>query len=206
MAKSNLILARDLNGWTLEVAALRVGYKGGRSGLFKLEERSKDDASLSWVTGRVLQNLSKGYGVSIEYLMGLTNDPELSKSDIERGAVLRAVHDSMKEASCDMALKVNNALVNAIKYKNMRDDILGGIKGLLESSERLISLNTVQFEEDLKGGANFQRHLNSVVNIIRAQEAEVMRLSRIAEMKAQSDVVINESQQVLDLSFENKNL
>ena len=202
MQKSNVIKARELNGWTLDEACKHVGY-ANKGGLSKLEARSMSDRFLVSVNARVLCNLSNGYGVSIEYLLGLTNDPELSKSDIERGAVLRAVHDEIKTVSSDLAVKINLALTEALKYKNMRDELIDSSKMLIDSAQRMIELNQEEFQ-DLRNGANFERHLINMKNLMKAQSDKIFRDSRIAEMKS-DDSVLNDSQMILDLKFRNQN-
>lgn len=203
MQKSNVIKARELNGWTLDEACKHVGY-ANKGGLSKLEARSMTDRFLTSVNARVLRNLSNGYGVSIEYLLGLTNDPELSKSDMERGAVLRAVHDGMKTISGELALKINHALTEAIRYKNMRDELIDASKMLIDSAQRMIDLNQEEFQ-DLRNGANFERHLTTVKNLMKAQNDKIFRDSKIAEMKS-DDAVLNDAQMILDLKFHNQNV
>ena len=201
--ESNVIKARKLNGWSLDEASVRVGYSN-RGALHKLEQRSLTNDFLNTVKGETLCRLSSGYGVSIEYLLGLTNDPELSKSDIERGAVLRAVHDSMKTISCKLALKINHALTEAIRYKNMRDELIDASKMLIDSAQRMIDLNQEEFQ-DLRNGANFERHLTTVKNLMKAQNDKIFRDSKIAEMKS-DDAVLNDAQMILDLKFHNQNV
>ena len=199
--KSNVIRARELNGWTLEQAASRVGYRN-RSGLFKLECKSCENSFTRKVSAEILIRLSKGYGVSIDFLLGLTNDPELSRTEVERFSVLRAVNEAVKAVSQDIAIKADKALSQSIQYKHHFDALRDVCEGVVSSSQRLIELNAQEFE-DLRNGANFMRHQNNLKTMMDDINQRIKRESRLSTMQEKD--IFDEAQYILNLSFENQN-
>lgn len=193
--ESNIVKARALNGWSLDEAAPRVGY-ANRGGLFKLEVRSICHDFNKKVTAGVLMNLSVGYGVSVEYLLGMTNEPELSKGDLERNAVFRSVNAIVAENSLLVAQKVSSVLMDLDLVKKESEALRERASLLVQSGVRLMEMNADAFM-DLRNGANFERHLDSLRAAIKEHDDAIIRGSRVLEMKKQ-----NQNEGSFQLSFD----
>lgn len=191
----NVVNARLINGWSLDEAAPKVGYKN-RSGLFKLESRSTASDFTNKVTAGILMRLSTGYGVSIDYLLGLTCEPESSRLDLERNAVYRSVNEIVASNAFFIARKVNDALMDLALVKKEGDTLRERASLLVQSGIRLMDMNVETFL-DLRNGANFERHLEALGDAIKEHDAAIVRNSRVLEMKKQ-----NENHDSYQLSFD----
>lgn len=187
---NNLQKARLLNGWNLDEAAPRVGYKG-KSGLWKLEERLRKEPQFirSLKVEKVLA-FSLGYGVSTDFVLGLSSDPEVCRQTAERMAVMRAVHHTVQNMAYEVAQQSNRALSEALIVKSKYEQLLDASSGMVDAVMRFIELNANEFL-DLRNGANLQNKLDTLLKIVHAQKMTHQRDLIAAKIQADLDAQEN---------------
>jgi transcriptional regulator with XRE-family HTH domain len=142
---ARFIESREINGWGQTEAALKLGY--GNSTQLSLIERADRLPPIE-----VVKRASTIYGVSCDYLMGTSDEPERDPKHAEKRAAMRQVSD-MLESNAE-------AIVDA-----MMDSIASGAptvmttKGLVDQSVKMVEafnrfreINVKKFDE-LRGGS-----------------------------------------------------
>lgn len=152
--------ARYMNRMTQDTAAKLLGYKNTAT-ISKMESvSSKTPINLEF-----LLNASKLYGVSLDYLFGLSDYPERDPQTLEQMAYFSAIKHFITNELDKFTLSIIN---NIPKYNSI------GIAGvllerLIENAQQVSKLRELnpQFDEDLRGGAKYVKFLEDTDKDIR---------------------------------------
>lgn len=143
--------ARQLNGISLEVAARRMGYKND-SQLSKLENAF--DGRMPTVK-RLLQ-ISRMYGVSCDYLLGLTDDWDADEHHDRTVHIVAHLFDNLSvarraeiKAICSLSRRVADMERVVIRLVNSAAETENAMT-------RFVDLNPT-FKDEMRGGAKLAR-------------------------------------------------
>lgn len=144
-----LIAARELNGWSQGEAAKRLGFTNGTQ------------LNL-WETGNRLPplhsipDISATFGVSVDFLMGLDDEPERDSSAAARNAVVRRM-SVMLERHAGAVADVLLAAGRFDPVPQMRaSQVVSTVAALCNAVERFRGLNSKMFD-DARAGAMLLR-------------------------------------------------
>lgn len=130
------IAARELSGMNLEQAAARLGCSAKR--LAKVES-----GQTTVTPGRIL-DASAVYGVSCDFLHGISSYPEREARTVEQIATLKAIQAKLETALNQIAATAINTVSEAETAQACLDAHIAGIEELtraVESVERMSSPN-----------------------------------------------------------------
>lgn len=177
-----LITARALNGIPQQEAAQLAGMGNGTQ--WSLWEAGRRAPPLYAVLAA-----AKTLGVSMDFLFGLSDDPERDARAARRNSCVRAVRNMLTQAAENIAdgIEASDALAgpDASNYREM----LEAARSLTEAVEQYHRLNVEQFE-DSRGGATVLAAVSRMEQVqLKAREvlrrhdqfAERMRI-QIAEV------------------------
>ncbi|AIY40136.1 hypothetical protein LT85_0978 [Collimonas arenae] len=149
-----LINARRLNNLEQIAAAKLLGYQNS-SALSKME------SGYSPISRKAIVRAALAYGVSSDYLMGLSDEPERDPKIAEQMAIIRTVRAQILQQSQSLA---------SILLKNASDmtPMEGHLTALLAQAKRVVEAfdtscrQNKHFQNDILGGANLQRAIDDV--------------------------------------------
>lgn len=161
-----LIAARALNGIPQQEASRLAGMGNGTQ--WSLWEAGRRAPPLY-----ALLAAAKTLGVSMEFLFGLSDDPERDARAARRNSCVRAVRNMLTQAAENIAdgIEASDALVgpDASNYREMLD----AARSLTAAVEQYHHLNVEQFE-DSRGGATVLAALSRMEQV-QFKAREVLR-------------------------------
>lgn len=171
--RKRLIHARNLNRLDQIEASRLLGYKNS-SALSKIE------SGFAKIPKDFLIKSAHAYGVSMDYLMGLHDEPERDPETAERMAILRSVREQITEQN-DRMVKV--LLANAADMTPMQ----GHLNALISSVGRCLdAFDTVcrrnpQFIDDVIAGSTLQRAVDDAFAISSAAKKFMERRQALVD-------------------------
>lgn len=153
-----MVAARELNGFTQTEASDRLG--AGNSTQLCLWERGK-----RMPPDHMLKTIATVYGVSLDYLFGLSDEPERDPKFAHQQALIRSMEDVLRKnaEAVSQALTVYtlNGGMNMLAWKDLHTKA----SDLLLASKRFSEMNGGRFE-NMKGSA-------TVMHACKALDASV---------------------------------
>jgi transcriptional regulator with XRE-family HTH domain len=143
--RERLIEARQMNGMDQKEAAAALSYKNS-SQLSKIES---GDAPLPKA---LLRRASIAYGVSTDWLLGLSSEPERDPRMAAQMAVMRSVHASVSEHTFNLAGILLRIANDQLPLEAQLRSTLDVVKRATATFDRLCRTNTV-FVEEIRGGS-----------------------------------------------------
>lgn len=144
--RERMIRARVMNGFTAVEAAKRLGYSN--SAQISLIENGERKVPNDW---QFLLRMSKVYSVSVDYLLGLSSQPERDPVAAESFAMLRGFEELMQA----QAMAMTTAFVRYGKEKEAgRVDLQGvcaAAQAVTAALARFRELNP-EFDTDMRAG------------------------------------------------------
>jgi transcriptional regulator with XRE-family HTH domain len=138
--------ARELNGFGQTQAALMMGWKNATQ--LSLIEQGK-----RMPPHQILIIASTVFGTSIDFLLGLSDEPERDPKKAERDAAMRHVHCLIEKNAADMTTMLQLYLRNGTPAVSSSRALLAAGAGLVQAVARVRELNPKAFDEKLKGGS-----------------------------------------------------
>lgn len=135
-----LIAARNLNGVPQQEAAQLAGMANGTQ--WSLWEAGRRAPPLYAVLAA-----SKTLGVSMDFLFGLSDDPERDARAARRSACIRAVRQMLTQTAESIAERIESSDALAGPDANNFRELLDAASALTAAVERYHQLNVLQFEE-----------------------------------------------------------
>ncbi|NDI85107.1 helix-turn-helix domain-containing protein [Undibacterium crateris] len=184
VVRKRLIHARNLNRLDQIEASQLLGYKNSSA-------LSKVESGFAKIPKDFLIKAAKAYGVSMDYLMGLHDEPERDPETAERMAILRAVREQIAAQNDRM---VTVLLANAADMTPMQ----GYMSSLLTSMNKcFLAFDTVcrrnsQFEEDVIAGSTLQSAIDEAHAVVQAankfmERRQALVSNRVNMSQANSD-------------------
>jgi transcriptional regulator with XRE-family HTH domain len=152
--RERLIVARSLNSLDQKEASAKLGYKNS-SQLSKVES---GDAPLP---KSLLRKASLVYGVSTDWLLGLSNEPERDPRVAGQMAVMRAVNAAVLEHTQDVAAVMLRLAGDQLPLEDHLRRLLDAANRAAESFEK-VCRNNASFQDDIRGGAALQRSIDDL--------------------------------------------
>lgn len=138
--------SRELNGYGQTQAALLMGWKNATQ--LSLIEQGK-----RMPPHQVLIIASTVFGVSIDFLLGLSDEPERDPKKAERDAAMRHVHNLIEFNARSMTGMLQQYLSTGTPSVSSARRLMTASRSLTDTVKRVQELNPKAFDEKLKGGA-----------------------------------------------------
>ncbi len=168
--------ARELNGWDQREAAARMGYENGTQ--LSLIEAGKRNTPLA-----VFCVASAVYGVSVDFLLGLSDEPERDPALVERQAVLRHVEGMLREHAAQVLEMISAHMNAATKPISLARRLLGVSSAATEAFDRFATLNGEAWE-DMPGGAMLLKAMVELETVTQAALEALGKQERLAVFRA----------------------
>lgn len=168
-----LRLARELNGLTQEVAAARLEYVSSTQ--LSLAEKGERLPPLV-----KLVKASEVFAVSIDYLLGISDEPERDPQMAERQAALRHVSDVMDATSRTIVTAVlghRAAAPSVVVTKNLA----ARAEQAIEALEQLRAANLEVFDGELRGAAKVLRTMDELQAAVHTTKALITKHDQVIE-------------------------
>lgn len=187
--------ARLLNKYTPDSAAQKMGYKN-TSMISKMECKSSN-TGINW---DYLIRASKAFGVSMDYLCGLSDYPERDPKSVEQLAAYNSVKYLFEKEMKKMALSLfeNIPKHNSLGYLSMMID------DLTENHKMIKYIREINpnFDEDIRGGAKYIKFLDEVQERVSRARWFLDRNSVDETIIKEVKSIVSEEQLELDIKEE----
>lgn len=145
LMRERLIAARQLNGLDQKEAAAKLDYKNS-SQLSKVES---GDAPLP---KSLLRKAAVAYGVSTDWVLGLSNEPEREPLVAGTMGVMRALHEATRKQAERVAVEMLALANDQLPLEGHLRRMLAASRRVIESFDRSFRGNEY-FETEVRGGA-----------------------------------------------------
>lgn len=146
VVKERCILSRHRAGYTRKQAAEAMGY-AGTAEISKMESATSNTG----VNMEYLIRAAMAYGVSLDYLCGLSNYPERDLKSVEQIAIYNSVKAYIDQASHFFLTHILQN-VGHIDFKLQAEKASDAIQEIAKSVARIRELNP-DFDEEIRGSA-----------------------------------------------------
>ncbi len=173
-----LILARKLNQLDQRAASRTLGYSNS-------SQLSKIEAGQASVSREFIVRAAIAYGVSTDYLLGLSNEPERDPRTAEQVAVLRSVQGTVEQ---NVAAMVTVLLKNAGEVAPLRshlESLAFRIAQLQEAYDKVCRKNEA-FQNDVLAGSILESAVDAAGDAACKAKQFVERRSMIADFRAKA--------------------
>lgn len=175
LMRERLIVARNLNSLDQKEAAAKLGYKNS-SQLSKVES---GDAPLP---KSLLRKASLAYGVSSDWILGLSNEPERDPQIAGQMAVMRAVHAGVMEHTQNVTAVMLRLASDQLPLESQLRLLLDATRRAAQSFEKVCRLNST-FHDDIRGGATLQHDIDEMIEVTVSVDQFLARRANLAEVR-----------------------
>jgi len=169
-----LIAARKINGWTQTEAAEQLGE--GNSTQLSLWEAADRMIPLA-----KLVRVADVYSVSVDYLVGLSEEPERDARVAERASVMRQLGSMMNNMSLMLATQLQRYLEGGAPAVLATRTLLSKSEEFANAVARLRELNPQAFDEELRGAPTVLRLHDEMIERVTEARRVLDRHERIGE-------------------------
>lgn len=175
LMRERLIVARNLNSLDQKEAAAKLGYKNS-SQLSKVES---GDAPLP---KSLLRKASLAYGVSSDWLLGLSNEPERDPQIAGQMAVMRAVHAGVLEHTQNVTAVMLRLASDQLPLESQLRLLLDATRRAAQSFEKVCRHNST-FNDDIRGGATLQHDIDEMIEVTVSVDQFLARRANLTEVR-----------------------
>lgn len=175
-----MVEARKINGWDQTEAAAKFGYKNSTQ--LSLIEQGK-----RLPPHEVLIAASAIYGVSVDFLLGLSDEPERDPKAAERQAAMRHVHALVAGTSEHMIALLLQYLAHGVPSVRISERLLQKTQTLVDAVSRTREMNPKLFDEKLKGGSGLVRAAVEAAESCSTAREMLTRHERVTEFKLSTE-------------------
>lgn len=168
-----LKLARELNGWTQEVAAAKLDYVSSTQ-LSLAEKGTRLPPIVKLIKA------AEVFGVSIDYILGICDEPERDPRAAERQAALRHVSGVMEATSRTIvtAVLTHQSVAPSVsatkKLAALADNAIKAVENLRAS-------NLAVFDAELRGAATVLRTIEELQAAVQQAKDLINRHDQVTE-------------------------
>lgn len=173
--RERMIVARNLNSLDQKEAAAKLGYKNS-SQLSKVES---GDAPLP---KSLLRKASLAYGVSADWLLGLSNEPERDPQIAGQMAVMRAVNAAVMEHTQNVTGVMLRLASDQLPLESQLRALLDSARRATQSFEKVCRLNST-FNDDIRGGATLQHDIDDLLEATVNVDKFLSRRANLIEVR-----------------------
>ena len=167
------IAARQINGYQQQEAALRIGYKNGTQ--LSLVEDGKRLPPFP-----IMIRAVEVFGVSLDYLAGICDEPERDPRLAEKQSAMRHVSGMFSGLSEILVTQLQHYLTKGAPSVLATRALLKSGQGLVDAVQTLRNRNNEAFD-DLVGGATVLKRHDEFAQELLAATAILERHDRISE-------------------------
>lgn len=171
-----MVEARKINGWDQTEAAEKFGYKNSTQ--LSLIEQGK-----RLPPHEVLIKASEIYGVSVDFLLGLSDEPERDPKAAERQAAMRHVHSLVAGTTEHMVGLLLSYLAQGVPSVRTSERMLDRCQTLVDEVQRTRDMNPKVFDEKLKNGSKLVRAAVDAAEACTFAREMLARHERVTEFK-----------------------
>jgi transcriptional regulator with XRE-family HTH domain len=171
--------ARTINGLGQTEAALKIGWKNATQ--LSIIEEGRPDAKGRPCPLWALKNASEVYGVSIDYLMGVSDEPERDPKAAERQAVMRSISGVLHATAETILTRVHVHMANGAPSVAMARRFITASDELVQAVTRMYELNRVAFDEDLRGANTVLTKADTLQRILMEVKRQLERHDNVSE-------------------------
>jgi transcriptional regulator with XRE-family HTH domain len=168
--------ARRLNGWDQTEAAERFGYTNSTQ--LSLIEQGK-----RLPPHEVMIKASEVYGVSLDFLYGLSDEPERDPKAAERQAAMRHVHSIIEGTGAQIISRLMLYLAQGVPSVRTSEAMLDALQVLVDEVHRTRELNPKLFDEKMKNGSKLVRAAVTAAEACSQARDMLARHERVTEFK-----------------------
>ncbi len=143
--RERLIVARNLNSLDQKEAAAKLGYKNS-------SQLSKVESGACPLPKSLLRKASLAYGVSTDYLLGLSNEPERDPRDARVMSVMRAVQEAVRKNAERVAAEMLALANDQLPLESHLRRMLAASRRVADSFDRCVR-GDEHFQTEVRGGA-----------------------------------------------------
>lgn len=164
---ARFIEAREINGWGQTDAAMRLGYSNSTQ--LSLIERGERLPPVE-----IIKHAATVYGVSTDYLMGLSDEPDRDPKQAEKRAAMRQVQEMLVANAESMIETMLDHIANGAPTVQTTRTLVDGCKKHIESLKRFIELNSKKFEV-MRGGSPVLSSLEAITALVEHSDQLLYR-------------------------------
>lgn len=169
--------ARELNGLNQIEAAKKLGYANSAP-LCKVESGCSPASRL------MIRRAAQAYGVSADFLLGLSDYPERDPRTVEQIAIYRGIKDAIERSARSIA---EQSIVNAaetVPLKLRLAELIEAVKKVVDTLNEV--RNKTDFDESVAGGARLVRTVSTLASAARAASKYLHRQNEIEKIWGES--------------------
>lgn len=171
--------ARAINGWDQGQAAKMLGYQNSTQ--LSLIEQGK-----RLPPHKALLKASEVYGVSLDYLMGVSDEPERDPKAAERAAGMRSVRALIESSAQQQIGLLMQYLAQGVPAVNTARVLLARCEAMVNEVNSTRKLNAKLFDEKLKNGNKLVRSAEDAAEACVHAREMLARHERITEFKTRT--------------------
>lgn len=175
LMRERLIVARNLNSLDQKEAAAKLGYKNS-------SQLSKVENGEAPLPKSLLRKASLAYGVSADWLLGLSNEPERDPQIAGQMAVMRAVHAGIVEHTQNVTAVMLRLASDQLPLESQLRTLIDSARRATQSFEKVCRLNA-RFHDDIRGGATLQHDVDDLLDVIVAVDKFLTRRANLTEVR-----------------------
>lgn len=175
-----MVEARKINGWDQTEAAEKFGYKNSTQ--LSLIEQGK-----RLPPHEVLIKASEIYGVSVDFLLGLSDEPERDPKAAERQAAMRHVHSLVAGTTEHVVGLLLQYLAQGVPSVRTSERLLDHTQALVDEVHRTRELNPKLFDEKMKNGSKLVRSAVAAAEACTTAREMLTRHERTLEFKLSTE-------------------
>jgi transcriptional regulator with XRE-family HTH domain len=184
--------AREIAGYSQQVAAQRLGYQNS-SKLARIESGHDAGRAAAHIPLWVIYRAAEVYGVSIDYLFGLTETMEIDEDRCQAARDMVVLMREEWERQRWRDVVATRAILDRVKtLESMISVLAGEAADLATAMQRVEELNPESWQE-MRGGSKLKIGVERVTATVRATEARLRRINQEARAatgaKVQLDLV-----------------
>lgn len=167
--------SRDMNGLGQTEAARKIGWSNATQ--LSIIEEGRGRMCPMWA----LEAASRVYGVSVDYLIGVSDEPERDPKLSERKAVMRNVHGMMMSTAETIVERVHLYMASGAPSIVTARRFIASAEELVEAVNRMYEINRQAFDEDLRGAATVVAKMDNLRTVLLEVKGQLERHDRMSE-------------------------
>jgi len=173
--RERLVVARNLNSLDQKEAAAKLGFKNS-------SQLSKVESGAAPLPKSLLRKASLAYGVSSDWLLGLSNEPERDPQIAGQMAVMRAVHAGIVEHTQNVTAVMLRLANDQLPLEGQLRTLIDATRRATQSFEKVCRLNST-FQDDIRGGASLQHDIDDLVDVLVGIDKFLARRANLTEVR-----------------------
>jgi transcriptional regulator with XRE-family HTH domain len=178
LIRNRLINARRLNGIDQIEAAKLLGYQNS-------SQLSKIESGHAKVPKGIVRRAATVYGVSTDYLLGLSSEPERDPKTAEHMAIVRTLDATISHQNHQLASILLKNAADMVPMEGHLNTVLANAKRCVEAFDTVCRKNR-KFQDDVLAGSTLQRAMDEVNTSINNARNFMRRRAAIIDARTEA--------------------